>query len=123
MKSFSLPIALSAILLAQTAPAMADTFLYGSYCVGPGCPLIPSTLNSPTVFGGYSTTELTSAGATTVGSGATQPSSHPQAQSGRRPVPLPLPTPTGSHGNLEPVQAISPIHLQPVSTTTTRHSH
>src|SRR5215469_12771009 len=72
MKSFSLPIALSAILLAQTAPAMADTFLYGSYCVGPGCPLIPSTLNSPTVFGGYSTTELTSAGATTVPSGAAQ---------------------------------------------------
>jgi hypothetical protein len=72
MKSFSLPIALSAILLSMTAPATADTFLIGSYCTTAGCPTQPGVINSPTVFGSFSTAPLTSAEASTVPSGAAQ---------------------------------------------------
>lgn len=71
MKSFSTPIALCAVLLLSTAPVIADTFFLGSYCTSTGCPAQPGLSNTATVFGSYSTTELTSAGASAVPVGAT----------------------------------------------------
>ncbi len=71
MKSFSKPIAFCAALLLTTTFAAADTFHLGSYCTTADCPTQPGLSNTATVFGGYSATELTAAGASAVPSAAT----------------------------------------------------
>lgn len=71
MKSCLKPIAFCALFLVATTWANADTFLLGSYCTTAGCPVQPGIVNSPTVFGSFSATELTSAQATMAPAGAT----------------------------------------------------
>src|ERR1035437_117687 len=59
-------IAIAAVLFLTASPVAAETFLIGGYCANLGCPAEPTVINTPTVFGGFSATELNSASASAV---------------------------------------------------------